>query len=108
MIWVFITLLLSVEGTDENLKEKSFEEWWESYLESLYADTVPSDSIIDTSKVIDKEDKEIEEEGEEVVEEERRIKKDVMRNLFKSGIQIAFIFVLLIVALVFIRRKFRL
>jgi len=103
MIWFFIILLLSVEGTDENLKEKSFEEWWESYLESLYADTIPGDSIIDTSKVIYKEDKEIKEE-----EDEERVKKDVMSNFFKSGIQIAFIFVFLVIALVFIRRKFRL
>ena len=96
MIWVFMILLLSIEGSDENLKEKSFEEWWESYLESLYADTIPDDSIIDTTKIIDKE------------EYEEKIEKDFMRNFFKSGIQIAVIFVFLVVALIFIRRKLRL
>lgn len=93
-------LLLSVEGTEENLKEQSFEEWWESYLESLYADTIPSDSIIDTSRVIDKE---IRKE-----EDKRRVKKDAIRNFFKSGIQITVIFIAIVVALVLIRRKFRL
>lgn len=93
-----MTLLLSVKGTETSKGEQSFEEWWESYLESLYTDTIPVDSIIDTSKVIDEKDIEITKEEDKI---------DIMRGVFKSGIQIAVIFVFLVATLVFIRRRFR-
>lgn len=95
MIWCIILLLVSIEGK-EGIQEEFDEEWWESYSESLYSDTIPVDSTVDSSKIID------------TTQNKGVAKKNVMRVYFKSGIQIAAVFAFLIVTLVFLRRKFRL
>lgn len=96
MLWCIILLLVSVKGEEGIHNEDKFdEEWWETYMESLYSDTLPIDSTIDTSKIIDAQNKEDE-------------KRNISRGFFESGIQIAALFIFLIVILVYIRRKFRL
>lgn len=95
MLWCIILLLVSVEGEEGIHNEDKFdEEWWEAYMESLYLDTLPIDSTIDTSKVIDAQDKEDD-------------NRNIRRGFFKSGIQIAALFIFLIVILVYIKRRFR-